>query len=198
VTAGRRRAPRSARACLLTWIGRRGTARGWRRSNGTVCAPCSPMPPEAREAHRRSARSLARAVGVVVVPPLVGRRLRVALRRVLPFLLAPERGDVEVTPGAAQLLVATVVDEVGAEDAIAVADEGVGPVPLVDPEVSVEWFAIPCDPSDPGARPGGRARQTPASCPARSGGRGARLGRRRRSSRRRPAPDTRRRPAGRW
>src|SRR5918996_6203205 len=42
------------------------------------------------------------AVRVVVVPPLtraVG--LRVALRRVLPLLLAPERGDVEVAPGSA-------------------------------------------------------------------------------------------------
>src|SRR5262245_55886730 len=33
------------------------------------------------------------AVFVVPVPPLVGRRLRVAFRRVLPLLLTPERGD---------------------------------------------------------------------------------------------------------
>src|SRR5512145_2609701 len=43
-----------------------------------------------------------RGFGVVVVvpvPPLVGRCLRVALRRVLPLLLASQRGDVEVVPG---------------------------------------------------------------------------------------------------
>jgi hypothetical protein len=45
-------------------------------------------------------------VGVVVVPPAVGRRLRPALRRGLPLLLAPERRDVEVVPRASHLLVA--------------------------------------------------------------------------------------------
>src|SRR5215207_8949587 len=44
-------------------------------------------------------------VGVVEVPPPVGRRLRVAVGRILPVLLAAERGDVEVGPGAAQRLV---------------------------------------------------------------------------------------------
>src|ERR1044072_2522406 len=79
-----------------------------------------------------------RGVRVVVVPPLVRRRLRPAVRRVLPLLLAPERGDVEVAPGRAHRLIAARVDEVGAEDAVALADEGVVPVPLVDPEVPVE------------------------------------------------------------
>jgi hypothetical protein len=41
------------------------------------------------------------AVRVVVVPPLVRRGLWVALGRVLPLLLAPERGDVEIAPGGA-------------------------------------------------------------------------------------------------
>src|SRR6185437_16110970 len=83
-------------------------------------------------------RSLGRVVHVVVVPPLVRRCLRVALRRVLPCLLAAESGDVEVVPGVAHLLVAAVVDEVGPEDPVALADEGVGAVPLVDVEVFVE------------------------------------------------------------
>src|SRR5882724_2646898 len=75
---------------------------------------------------------------VVPVPPPVGLRLRIALRRVLPDLLAPERGDVEVGPGAAHRLVAALVDEVGAEDPVVVAQEGVGAVPLVHAEVGVE------------------------------------------------------------
>src|SRR5688572_19898361 len=83
-------------------------------------------------------RSGGLVVLVVEVPPLVRRGLRVALGGVLPLLLAPERGDVEVAPGAAHGLVASVVDEVGAEDSLAVADEGVGAVPLVDAEVGVE------------------------------------------------------------
>src|SRR5215212_4997807 len=56
--------------------------------------------------------SLAVVVLVVQVPPLVRRGLRVALRRVLPHLLAPQGGDVEVAPGAAHVLVAAGVDEV--------------------------------------------------------------------------------------
>src|SRR4051794_7892851 len=51
------------------------------------------------------ARSRA-SVRVVVVPPLVRRGLRVPVGRVFPRLLAPERGDVEVAPGGAQVLVA--------------------------------------------------------------------------------------------
>src|SRR5919198_5105457 len=87
---------------------------------------------------RASARSRSLAVLVVEVPPLVGRRLRIALGRVLPLLLAPEGGQVEVAPGAARRLVAAIVDEVGTEDPVAVAEEGVGPVPLVHAEVGVE------------------------------------------------------------
>jgi hypothetical protein len=52
--------------------------------------------------------------------------------------LAAERGHVEVVPGAPHLLVAAGIDEVGAEDPVALADECVGAVPLVDVEVLVE------------------------------------------------------------
>src|SRR5262245_4332126 len=77
----------------------------------------------------RPLRCLGVVVCVVPVPPLVRRRLRVALRRILPFLLAPERRDVEIVPGAPHLLVAAVVDEVGAEDLVLVTDERVRAVP---------------------------------------------------------------------
>src|SRR5262245_30524443 len=81
---------------------------------------------------RRALVSLtSRAVRVVVVPPPVRGCLRVAVRRVLPLLLPSERRDVEIAPGAPQRLVAAVVDEVGAVDRLAVADEGVVSVPLV-------------------------------------------------------------------
>src|SRR5215211_2142932 len=77
------------------------------------------------------------AVGVVVVPPPVGRRLRVVLGRVLPVLLAAERGHVQVAPSGAHGLVAAAVDEIGAVDLLTLADERVVPVPLVDAEVLV-------------------------------------------------------------
>src|ERR1700757_2143450 len=67
-----------------------------------------------------------RGFGVVVVmpvPPLVRRGLRIALGRVLPLLLASERGQVEIAPDAPHCFVAAVVDEVGAEYLVAVADE---------------------------------------------------------------------------
>src|SRR5215217_8338058 len=83
-------------------------------------------------------RSRVLVVRVVVVPPLVRRGLRVALGRVLPLLLASERGDVEIAPGGAKLRVAASVDEIGAEDPIALTDEGVVPVPLVHAEILVE------------------------------------------------------------
>ena len=49
---------------------------------------------------------------VVPDPPLVRRALGVALRRVLPLLLAPERGDVQAVPGVPHLLVAAGVERV--------------------------------------------------------------------------------------
>src|SRR5215510_13195474 len=66
-----------------------------------------------------------RGLGVVVVvpvPPLVRWGLGVTLWRVLPSLLTAERRDVEVVPGAPHLLVAAVVDEVGAEHLVAIAN----------------------------------------------------------------------------
>src|SRR6516164_10512358 len=75
---------------------------------------------------------------VVPDPPVVRRGLGIALRRVLPLLLTPERGDVEVGPGAAHRLVAAVVDEVGTEHAVAVTDERICAMPLIDSEVLVE------------------------------------------------------------
>src|SRR5215207_5457336 len=98
-------------------------------------SPTGGFPPPAAGLHERS-RAL--AVLVVQVPPLVRRRLRIALGRVLPLVLAPERGQVEVAPSAAHRLVAAVVDEVGAKDLLALADEGVGAVPLIHAEVGVE------------------------------------------------------------
>src|SRR5712692_12127498 len=76
-------------------------------------------------------------VFVMPVPPVVRRRLGIALGRVLPRLLASERGQVEVAPGAPERLVAAVVDEVGTEHPVAVAEERVRAVPLVYPEVGV-------------------------------------------------------------
>src|SRR5438552_10207775 len=75
---------------------------------------------------------------VVPDPPLIRRSLGIALRRVLPLFLAPERSDVEVVPGAPHLLVAAIVDEVGSEHAVALVDERVGTVPFIHAEVLVE------------------------------------------------------------
>src|SRR5260370_8791659 len=82
-----------------------------------------------------------RGLGVVVVvpvPPLVRRGLRIAFRRVLPSLLTAERCYVEIVPDGPHLLVAAIVDEVGAEDAVAVADEHVVAVPFAHAEVGVQ------------------------------------------------------------
>jgi hypothetical protein len=75
-------------------------------------------------------------VTVVPVPPFVRSALRVALRRILPNFLAAERRHVEVAPNAPHRLVAAAIDEVGAEPLIAIADESVVAVPLVDAEVA--------------------------------------------------------------
>src|SRR6202023_2814252 len=77
-------------------------------------------------------------VAVVPVPPFVGPGLRITLRRILPLLLTPERGDVEVAPDRAHRLVAAAVDEIGAIHALAVANKCVVAVPFVDPEVGVK------------------------------------------------------------
>src|SRR5258708_22680920 len=53
------------------------------------------------------------AVFVVPAPPLGDRGLRVAVRRVLPLLLSPERGHVKHSPEVDNYLVAAVVHEAG-------------------------------------------------------------------------------------
>src|SRR6185503_18431849 len=65
--------------------------------------------------NRHNHNSAGRGVRIVVAPPPVRRRLRVALRRVLPLLLAPEGRDVEVAPRRPHALVAALVHEVRAE-----------------------------------------------------------------------------------
>ena len=55
-----------------------------------------------------------------------------------PTALGARAGDIEIAPGRAQLLIAARVDEVRAEDLIALTDEGVVSVPLVDAEILVE------------------------------------------------------------
>src|SRR5215813_5928052 len=79
-----------------------------------------------------------RVVVVVPVPPLVRRRLRVALRRVLPLFLTPERGHIKVAPNGPHRLVATAVDEISAEYFVTIANERVMAMPLVHAEVFVE------------------------------------------------------------
>src|SRR3954452_13772638 len=87
--------------------------------------------------------STSERVVVVVVPaaPGVGRGLRPVLGGVLPLLLAAVWGDVEEAPGRAERLVAAGVDEVGAVDLLAVAQEHVRAVPLPDVVVGVEIVA---------------------------------------------------------
>src|ERR1700728_4763897 len=75
---------------------------------------------------------------VVPVPPLIGRGLGIAFGRIFPRLLASERSEIEIAPEAAHGFVAAVVDEVGAEDFVAVAEEDVVTVPLVDAEIFIE------------------------------------------------------------
>src|SRR6185437_3669698 len=75
---------------------------------------------------------------VVPVPPLIGRGLGVTLWRVLPSLLTAERRDIEVAPGGPHGLIASVIDEVGAEDPLVVAEEHVVAMPFIDTEVHVE------------------------------------------------------------
>src|SRR5581483_12428137 len=91
-----------------------------------------PDSPVAASAAHRTLRQLRVVVLVVPVPPVVRRALRIALRRVLPRLLPPEGGQIQVAPGAAEPLVAAVVGEIGAVYLVAVADERVRAMPLVD------------------------------------------------------------------
>src|SRR5262245_1780253 len=89
-------------------------------------APCrTPDHRSARRAGSGPAGEPVRLSGVLVVaaPPLVGRSLGGPRRRVLPLLLAAERGQVEKGPDGAQRFDAAVRREVGAVDLVALADE---------------------------------------------------------------------------
>src|SRR6185312_14840747 len=72
------------------------------------------------------------------VPPLVWLGLGITLWRVLPFLLAAERCEVEVAPDASHRLVAAIVDEIRPKDLVAVAEEHVVAVPFIHAKVLVE------------------------------------------------------------
>src|SRR6185437_6929543 len=80
-------------------------------------------------------------VAVVPVPPLVGLGLRIACGGILPKLLPAKRRDVEVVPGAAHLLVAAALDEIGPENPVTLAEEYVGAVPFVDAEVGIKTIS---------------------------------------------------------
>src|SRR5580704_3708090 len=77
-------------------------------------------------------------VFVVPVPPLVGLSLGIALWRILPLLLAPEGRHVKVAPCTPHRFVATVVNEVSAENPLALSEEHVVSVPFINAEILVE------------------------------------------------------------
>src|SRR5215467_750041 len=77
-------------------------------------------------------------VVVVPVPPLVWRGLRITFWRVFPSLLTTERREVEVAPNRPHRLVAAIIDEVCTKHFVAVAEEHVVAVPLIDAEIFVE------------------------------------------------------------
>src|SRR5688500_18049464 len=88
-----------------------------------------------RDLHPFFVGSCSGDVTVVPVPPFVRGRLRVAFRRVFPNFLAAERGDVEIAPCGTHRLVTAAVDEVGTKYLLAIAEEHIVPVPLVDAEI---------------------------------------------------------------
>src|SRR3984957_5593255 len=79
-----------------------------------------------------------RGVLIMPVPPFIWRSLGITRRRILPLFLTAEWSHVEVTPSAAHRFVAAIVDEVGAKDELAVAEEHVVTVPFVHAEVGME------------------------------------------------------------
>ena len=94
-------------------------------------------------------------VRVVQAPPRVRRALRPAGRRVLPVLLAAERGQVEEGPDAAERLDAATPGRVGEEDAIAIAEEHVKGKILRRPQLALEVLAADRVPGDLPAHPAG-------------------------------------------
>src|SRR5438445_12706377 len=94
--------------------------------------------PGGAKLHESGSIFIRRVWFVVPDPPLVRRSLGVALRRVLPFLLASQRSDVEIAPGAPHRLAAAVVDEIRSAHSVAVADQRVRPLPFVHAEVLIQ------------------------------------------------------------
>src|SRR6185437_16177119 len=72
------------------------------------------------------------------VPPLVWLGLRIALWRILPFLLSAKRCEIEVAPDGPHRLIAAIVDEICPKDLVAVAEEHVVAVPFIHAKVLVE------------------------------------------------------------
>src|SRR5262249_30449202 len=112
--------PRAAAAPSSTAGHRRSGWRGRRRSCLRACVAVAEggLPGVRHLDPLLGGRTLGGVI-VVPIPPLVGRALGVALRRVFPRLLATERRRIEVAPGAPHRLVAAAVDEVRAKHALA-------------------------------------------------------------------------------
>src|ERR1700679_1385197 len=72
------------------------------------------------------------------VPPFVCWGLWVPLWRVFPKLLTAERCHIEVAPGGPHRLVSPAVDEVRAGHLVAVAEECIVAMPLIDAVVHVK------------------------------------------------------------
>src|SRR5262249_33542817 len=76
-----------------------------------------------RRVRSRLDRSSLLLIFVVAAPPLIRRLLRIAGRRVLPRLLAPERHPVEEAPHRSDRLHAAAARAVGPVDVLALAQE---------------------------------------------------------------------------
>ena len=68
--------------------------------------------------------------------------MRVTRRQIFPILLAAEWRDVEIAPHRPERLVAAPVDEIGAEDALAVPNEEVVAVIVGDAEIRIETVVM--------------------------------------------------------
>src|SRR5690606_34757390 len=75
---------------------------------------------------------------VVPVPPLIGRRLWIAFRRVFPVFLPTQWGNVQVIPGAAHLFIAAIIEKIGSEYLAAISIKDISAVPFIHTEISIE------------------------------------------------------------
>src|SRR5262249_21177674 len=75
---------------------------------------------------------------VMPVPPFIWRSFGITFRRILPHFLAAERREIEITPDSPHRLIAAIVDEIGAENLVAVPDESVVAMPFVHSKIFVE------------------------------------------------------------